>query len=179
MLKWLIRNRLAAFERTYGYDVSYARQILDADTRAFLAFAKLTGISRYARDVPRDVYFAAKIAGAMHEDCGPCTQLVVTMALRAGMAPVAIASIVQGLDAPTEEIRIGASFARAVLTHDLAADELRDEIVLRWGARALVAMAFAVMSARMYPTLKYALGHGKACRRIVVAGEPIAVRGAA
>jgi hypothetical protein len=28
----------------------------------------------------------------------------------------------------------------------------------------------------MYPTLKYALGHGRSCSRIVVAGEPAAVR---
>lgn len=29
MLKWIIRNRLGAFEKRYGYDMSYAREILD------------------------------------------------------------------------------------------------------------------------------------------------------
>lgn len=32
MLKWLIRNRLAAFQRKFDYNLDYARAILDADT---------------------------------------------------------------------------------------------------------------------------------------------------
>jgi RNA polymerase sigma-70 factor (ECF subfamily) len=34
MLKWLIKNRLNAFERRFGYDVTYARELLATDTRA-------------------------------------------------------------------------------------------------------------------------------------------------
>ena len=29
MLNWLIKRRLAAFERAYGYDTSYMRMLLD------------------------------------------------------------------------------------------------------------------------------------------------------
>ena len=43
----------------------------------------------------------------------------------------------------------------------------------RWGRRALVSLAFAIHCARIYPTVKYALGHGKACMRIVVGGTPV------
>jgi len=35
-------------------------------------------------------------------------------------------------------------------------------------------VAFAITAARIYPTVKYALGHGKACMRIVVDGTPMA-----
>jgi hypothetical protein len=31
----------------------------------------------------------------------------------------------------------------------------------------------AIVTARMYPTVKYAISHGKACTRIVVAGAPV------
>jgi hypothetical protein len=41
----------------------------------------------------------------------------------------------------------------------------------RWGKRGLISLAFAMLSARMYPTLKYALGHGQACTRLVIGGE--------
>ena len=82
MLKWLIRRRLDAFQRTYGYNVDYARDILAADTTALLRLARLDGVSRYRRDVPLDVYHAVKLTGTLHEDCGPCTQLIVAMALR-------------------------------------------------------------------------------------------------
>jgi hypothetical protein len=62
-------------------------------------------------------------------------------------------------------------FARASLARDMqTADPLRDEIVRRWGEKALVAISLNMVASRMYPTLKYALGHGKACRGVVVDG---------
>ena len=177
MLKWLIRNRLAAFQRRFGYDLDYARAILDADTGAFLRLARLDGLTRYRRDIPFDVYYAAKLATTVMEDCGPCTQLVVAMAIEDGVEPRTIATVLDGTDAMLPEpVRLGVRFARAVAAHDVAADELRDQIVERWGPRALVSLAFAITAARIYPTVKYALGHGKACQRILVAGEAIAPR---
>jgi len=176
MLKWLIRNRLAAFERQYEYDTSYARDLLAADTRAFFAYARLQGMTKYDRDVPKDVYHAVKLVGTIAEDCGPCTQLNVAMGLRAGVEPRTLSAVVRGDEAAlSPEVRLGVRYARAVLAHDAEADTLREEIVQRWGRRALIACAFALTTARMYPTLKYALGHGAACQRVVVAGEPVGV----
>ena len=34
-----------------------------------------------------------------------------------------------------------------------------------------MSLAYAILSGRAYPTLKYALGYGKACVRVRVAGE--------
>jgi len=34
-------------------------------------------------------------------------------------------------------------------------------------------LAFAITAARIYPTVKYALGHGQACMRVVVDGKPV------
>ncbi len=58
---------------------------------------------------------------------------------------------------------------------------MRDEIVRRWGDRGLVAIGLTLTAARMYPTLKYALGHGRSCSRVTVAGEiaPLALDRAA
>ena len=189
MLTWLIRNRLAAFERKYDYDVSYAREILAADRKAFLTFAKLSALGAYRRDVPKDVYWAAKLVGTVAEDCGPCTQLTVAMALDDGATPRTLSSVLAGgfaggarggaAELP-EDVHLGVKFARASLAHDPEADPLREEIVRRWGPRALVSLAFGITAARVFPTIKYALGHGKSCRRVTVAGEPIVIaRGAA
>jgi hypothetical protein len=175
MLKWLIRNRIAAFERQTGYDASYARELLATDSRAFWRFAKINGISEYRKDVPTDLYYATKITGTLVEDCGPCTQLNVTMALHDGVDPKVLASIVEGnLAAMTDEVRLGVRFARLVIAHSPDADDVRDEIVRRWGPRALVSVAFALTAARFYPTLKYAMGYGKACQRVIVGSETIA-----
>jgi hypothetical protein len=177
MLTWLLKNRIAAFEREFGYDASYVRKVLETDARAFWKFAKITGMAEYRRDVPAALYYAVKITGTLAEDCGPCTQLSVTMALRDGVDPRAIASIVEGREAMmTDEVRLGVRFAQSVLAHSPDADEIRDEIVRRWGPRALISVAFAITAARFYPTLKYAMGFGKACQRVVIEGEPVVPR---
>jgi hypothetical protein len=64
-------------------------------------------------------------------------------------------------------------FANASLACDMErADPLRGEIVRRWGEKGLIAIGLALTTARMYPTLKYALGHGRACSKVVIAGVP-------
>ena len=76
-------------------------------------------------------------------------------------------------DAVFERLALAADADR-VLDHDPAAERYREEIIRRWGPRAIVSLAFAIVTARMYPTMKYAMGHGKACTRVVVGGTPIA-----
>ncbi len=48
---------------------------------------------------------------------------------------------------------------------------MREAVLRRWGHRGLVALSLALTTARIYPTVKYALGHGKTCSRVVVAGD--------
>ncbi len=137
MLKWLIRSRLAAFQRDYDYDMTYAREILDVDVGAFLKFAKATGMGKYRKGVPKEVWVAAGLVATMLEDCGPCTQLGVVMAERDGVDRTQLRAIVAGDEAAmTDDVRLGVRFARASLAHAAAADELRDEIVRRWGKKA-------------------------------------------
>jgi hypothetical protein len=174
MLKWLIHRKLRAFEKQYGYDAAYMHEVLDLDVAAFLKFARATAIGSYRKDVPAEVYFAAGLTSSMQADCGPCTQLGVGFALQAGVPPRALAAIVAGEEtAMTADVALGVRYARAVLAHDPQADTWREEITRRWGPRAVLALAFAIMASQLYPTLKYALGHGKACTRIVVAGQTI------
>lgn len=176
MLKWIIRNRLAAFERKYDYDMSYARELLSTDLRAFFAFAKINGLSTYRKDAPKNMYWAAKLVGTVSEDCGPCTQLMVAMALEAGADPKQLSAVLANDDAALDaDTRLGMQFARAAIAHTPDADELREHIARQHGPRAVIALAFAICSARFFPTLKYALGHGKTCQRVVVAGTPVAV----
>ncbi|MET0342331.1 MAG: hypothetical protein ABW252_15110 [Polyangiales bacterium] len=177
MLKRLVLARLDASERDLGYDMSYLRDVLSADFGAFLRFAKVRGISSYRRDVPAEVAYAVKLVGTMVEDCGPCTQLMVTMAERENVAPDTLRAVLARDDeALSDDLRLAVRFARAVLARDPAADALRDAVRARWGARGLVTLAFGLCAARLFPTLKYALGHGRTCSRVVVGGAPLPVR---
>lgn len=176
MRKWLMRRRLAAFERDFGYDASYMREILDADTTALMAMARTMAMTQYHKDVPAEAWHAAKIAATLHEDCGPCTQLVVTMAERDGVDPALLRALLAGDEARmTGDAALGWRHARAVLVHDVAAAPLREEILRRWGPRALVSVAFAIAAGRLFPTVKYGLGHGIACSRVTVGGDAVPV----
>jgi hypothetical protein len=177
MLKWLIRRKLRAFERANGYDAAYMHEVLDTDVDAFLKFSRATKLNAYRKDVPPDLYYAAQLTSSIAADCGPCTQLGVGFALGAGVAPTTVAAIIEGNEAAmSSDVALGVRFARAVLARDVAVDALREEIVRRWGPRAVLALAFGVMASQLYPALKYALGHGKACTRVVIAGQAVAPR---
>lgn len=175
MLRWLMRRGVAAFERQWDYDASYVREMIEADPRAAWKFQRATSLGRYRKDVPPEALAAAGITAVQHEDCGPCTQLVVSMAERAGVDRTVLAAVLTGTPAAMPpDVALAWRFTRATLDHDPAADQYRDEIARRWGPRALVSLVFAIVTARMYPTAKYAMGHGQACTRVVVGGTPIA-----
>ena len=176
MLKWLMRRGIAAFERQWNYDASYVHDMIEADPRAAWMFQRATSLGKYRKDVPADALAAAAITAVRHEDCGPCTQLGVSMAERAGVDPKVLRAVLTETPAMMPpDVALAWRFTRATLDHDPSADQHRNEIIRRWGPRAVVSLAFAIVTARMYPTVKYAMGHGKACTRIVVDGAPLAL----
>jgi hypothetical protein len=172
MIRWFLLRQIAAFERSWNYDSSYIKEVLDTDPRALWTFSKVMGLSQYRKNVPPAPYYAAKITCTLAEDCGPCTQLAVDMATRAGVDVAALKAIVAGdIAAMPDDVALSVRFTRATLRHDWEADRLREEVVRRWGKRGLISLAFAVTAARVFPTLKYAMGHGQACLRVTVGGE--------
>lgn len=174
MLRWLLQRGIRAFERQWEYDASYLHEMAEVDPRAVWKFQQATSLGKYRRDVPSAALFAAGITAVRYEDCGPCTQLGVSMAERAGVdAQVLTAVLTETPDAMPPDVALAWRFTRATLEHDPAADEYREEIVRRWGPKAVVSLAFAIVTARMYPTVKYAMGHGKACTRVFVGGTPL------
>jgi hypothetical protein len=174
MVKWMLRKAIDKFEREWNYDASYMRELIEASPRAAWLFSRAAALGQFRRDIPIEAWYAAGITAVRHEDCGPCTQLGVTMAERAGVSAAVLRAVLA--DAPETmppDVALAWKFTRATLAHDPAADQYRDAIVQRWGTRALISLAFAITAARIYPTVKYALGHGKACTRIVVGGSPV------
>ena len=179
MIKWFMRRWINTFEHTWNYDASYLHELLDIDPRALTAFGKVSAIARYRKDVPPAVYSAAGIVAVMAEDCGPCTQIAIDMAERAGVEPDILRAVVaHDTSALPFEVALAVRFTEATLRHAPEADDLREEVVRRFGKRGLVSLAFAMIAARFYPTLKYAMGHGRACTRLTIGGEVRPVRGA-
>jgi len=174
MLTWFIRRQIDQFEQSYGYDASYVRHLLEVSPKAVMLFNKATQLGRFCQGVPKDVFFVTKIAGVLHEDCGPCVQLGVDMAEQAGVPHTTLRALITGnLNELPEDCRLAAQFAEAVLAHDPKADELRSKLEAKFGALGIVSLACALTAARIYPTMKYALGFGKACTRVKVGGAPV------
>ncbi|HZZ70274.1 MAG TPA: hypothetical protein VFE18_19060 [Phenylobacterium sp.] len=171
MLKFVFTRYLDRFERAWGYDASYMREVLAASPWSLLKFTLGTAAPQRSA-APPEAFLTAALAGTLSEDCGPCTQIGVDMAAAAGLDPAVIRAVLAGDEAAMgETASLAWRFARASLARDMeTCDPLRDEIVRRWGQKALVSLGLALTASRMYPTLKYALGHGKACSKVTVAG---------
>ena len=174
MIKWALRRAIGKFEKQWNYDAAYMRDLIDASPRAAWLFSRAAALGQYRRDIPIQAWCAAGLTAIRHEDCGPCTQLGVTMAERSGVSPAVLrALLADDVAAMPADVALVWKFTRATLAHDPSADEYREAILKRWGRRALVSLAFAITAAKIYPTVKYALGHGKACMRVVVGGTPV------
>jgi hypothetical protein len=149
-------------------------ELVDADPRAMLAFGKLQALGRYRGGVPMTAYVAAGLVAVMAEDCGPCTQLAIFMAERKGVDPAVLRAIfTRDFVAMPAEAVLAVRFTEATLRHAHEADELREEVVGEFGRRGLIALSFATLAGRMYPTPKYALGHGRCCTRLTIGGEAV------
>jgi alkylhydroperoxidase family enzyme len=176
MLRWLFRRTVSAFERQWHYDASYLREMIDVSPHAAWRFMSAARLGSYRRDVPIEALAAAGLTAVRSEDCGPCTQLATAMAERQGVRPETLRAILEDdVAAMPDDAALAWRFTKAVLAHDAAADDYRAVILERWGPRAVVTLAFAITTARIYPTVKYAMGHGKACTRVVVGGVAVAI----
>jgi len=172
MIRWLINWKLKKFDREFNYDSTYAREIMDGGLGAILQFAKAAKLSDYRNRMPLEAWYAAKLATIFAEDCGPCTQLVVKMAERDGVKAETLRAVLAGDSSKLEpDAGLAYQFARAVDERDLErSDELRKEVVKRWGQKGLVSLALMMTGTRIYPDVKYALGHGHACTMVKVGG---------
>ena len=174
MINWIIRKQIDAFEREYDYDLSYAREVLATSTSAMMAFHKATSLGNVRGPLPPEIAYAAKLLAARSEDCGPCLQVCARLAESEGVSPDVIAAVLnEDWDAMSDDVALAARFALAVLARRLEIDELRAEVEARWGKLGVIALAFSIISARLYPPLKYALGYGKSCVAVEAGGRRV------
>jgi hypothetical protein len=174
MIRSWISRRLERMGRRYNYDVGYLQLLLREDFAGFLKFSGFQTMSGHRGTLPEAVFAMASIRSALREDCGPCVQLVVDMAAEAGVRPEYLRAMVSGEPAfLPEDLAMALMYVEQVLDRDPAADELREAVTALWGEKGLISLGFAMSASKVYPTLKYALGYGKACQRVVIDGEPV------
>lgn len=176
MRSWIARRGLCAFAKRYGYDVSYLQMMLDQSPAAFFKFASVMKAAAHREAVPIEASFAAKLVGALAEDCGPCTQLVVDMALESGMAKDQIEAVLRrDPRAMNDATTFGFRFADAVVRRSADDEEFRDAVRAQWGQKGLIDLTLALQLGRMFPMVKAGLGYAKECRRVTVDGHNVDV----
>jgi hypothetical protein len=171
MMRALLHRLIARFERRYAYDSTYMHAIAEDSPAAFLKFALAQGFLAHAAHLPPEARFAARFAATQHEDCGPCTQLVIDMALEEGISPALVRAVAHGEASRLPEIVMFAlQYAQAVLAHT-DTPELHAEVRARFGPAGAVTLAYAITGTRIYPMLKRALGQVGVCQRELVVDE--------
>jgi len=176
MYKQIARRMVRRFGGRYGYDTAYMEHMLDVSPRAFRKFAHLPGLSAHVEAAPKNAVFAAKLIGAMHEDCGPCAQLVVNMAKEAGVPDTEIEALAREAgNEMSPDTYLGWRFARAVLDRSLEADEIREQVRARWGDKGVIDLTLSLQIGRVFPMVKAGLGFATTCQQLEVGGRPVAV----
>ena len=168
-LKPVLRGQVSQFEAQFDYDAAYMHEMLDDAPEVFLRFGQLAAMATYRESIPAPVWHAAKITAAISEDCGPCTQLAVTMAANEGVPEDQLNALVCADEgAMNDDVRLGFAYASNVINHSAVAAEYIEAIENRWGRRAIFCLAMAIAVARVFPMVKYGVGHGQTCMRVSV-----------
>lgn len=177
MFRFFARRAVRQFGARYAYDASYLEALLDASPSAFLKFARLSRLAAHREQAPIEASFAAKLVGALAEDCGPCVQLVADMAREAGVSGEQVAAVLKADQAGmSEATRAGYDFAVALVRRDDRLEDARTRVRALWGEKGLVDLTLAAQASRLYPMLKAGLGFAKECTRVTVDGAALAVR---
>lgn len=176
MMKTIARRMLTAMGKRYDYDVTYMNVMLDQAPRLFFKFARLTDIARHHEAAPTTAVYAAKLVAAMAEDCGPCVQIVASMAREEKVPSSDIAAVLKrDTNAMSTDAALGFRFAEAIVYRLQNEDEVRDAVRQLWGEQGVVELSVAIAIARVFPMTKAGMGHAKTCRQVRVDGAPVDV----
>jgi AhpD family alkylhydroperoxidase len=180
MSRWLL-TKLIDWTKTQVGDVNmdYAYHLRDVTPGRLWRHAMIKVVEGNRKFVPVAAYHAAGMAAAMVEDCGPCVQTHVNLALKDGVdAGILRALAARRLESVPAEVALAFNYGDCV-AQGAAADELRDQIRAKWGEPGLIELAFTIAVARFYPAVKRGMGYAQSCERIVIDNRPIATAKAA
>jgi len=167
MIKWILRRAARAFGKSYQYDVDYMLDVIDASSGAGLRLSAFPLISQYrGPKQAHPIWVGAIFASTLEGDCGPCAQLVIDMAIESGADAALLRQCHEGMAEDAGEVGLGFRFAIAAIRGDMEVDQLKEQIEVKYGKRAVIAAAFAAATGRFYPVFKRGLGYGHACTRL-------------
>ena len=168
MIRNILRRMIDRVEQRLGVPLDESRYMLDHSLGGFLAFSTVQTWADRHKALGADAYYVAKIAAYHEEDCGTCLQIAVNLALKAGVSRELVRYAAQGREELLPvELRLVYRFAQKQANRE-DDDELRETLRGRYGDEALIELAMAIASARMFPAFKRTLGYAKSCSMVRV-----------
>lgn len=161
-------KQINEFERHYKYDSSYMRDLLESSPAGFMKFNNFLPLSSHNEKLSSEDYWVAKLAAVQVEDCGECLQLNVRMALEAGVSKELVNAAIRGGNALPEKLKDVYRYAQSVANHRLIEKDLMDRIDTRYEKGPLLEFGLCVASAKVFPTIKRAVGYAKSCSLIEI-----------
>lgn len=171
MLKKLAHWVTRQSKKQTGEDSTFMHEIADSSLKAFMKFVFFVPMSRHRSVVPVAAWHCARVAAAMHQDCGPCTQTTVNMAIGEGVAPDLLRAALNGGAGLEGDVLLAYRYGKAVAENGPELLDLLEKTEARFGKEGLIDLAFCVAGAAVYPTVKRAMGHGLACSQVVIDAE--------
>jgi alkylhydroperoxidase family enzyme len=169
MIRRIISWRLTRAEQMMGVPADYLRHILAVSLPAFLKFTRILPLASYRRKLPIDACNVGRLVATRHEDCGSCVQIVVNLARREGVSRETLQAVLderpERLSPPLADVY---RFTQEVVQASGGEEDYRERIRRHYGEEALIELAMAIASTRVFPTTKRALGYAKSCALVRV-----------
>lgn len=156
------------FEAHYQYDTTFMRELLESSLQGFETFNNFLPMAHYREKLPLQDFWIAKIAAMQVEDCGECLQLNVKMAQEAGVSRQIVKACLENGVGLNEALIDLYEFSRLVAKAQVLDARLEQRIAQRYSHEELLELGIAIASAKVFPTIKRAIGYTKSCSLIQV-----------
>lgn len=127
------RQQIRTFGDTYQYDAGYLLALHDASPGAYAAFAAGMSMSSFRETLPLDAHYVARISAMQADDCGPCAQLNLRMAVEAGVDRALLRTLIEHPDQLSAELQDVREHALAVCRGPEQDDARADRIRAHYG----------------------------------------------
>jgi len=159
------RAHLNAFGSQFDYDTGYLQELLSASPTAFQRFAAAQPMSQHHGVLSKEAHAIACTSVMLADDCGACAQLNLRMAVQVGVARDLLQTLLDQPSRLPQALRDIHDHARAVAAGTESAPDLVARLRTELGDGGFAELAVVITGARIYPTLKRALGTSTHCRK--------------
>lgn len=161
-------QRTQEFGRQYHYDVGYIEALLDHSPTAFMKLQNCLPLLSHREKLSPEEFWVAKLATTQVEDCGECLQLNVRMAVEAAVPKEMVEAVLRGGEALPGNLRDVYRYVTSIAANDSVSDDVMSRIEARYDRGARLELGLCIASAKLFPTLKRAIGHAKSCSLIAL-----------